>query len=960
MKFLPFLLSLLLLNPSSTLGQEKLSDFNWPTEWGSNPKLLRISNSQESIFTLVTGNDGTLELWKINDAGQTTLKVGAVDQMSGFKELYKSSIAFSVYETEASTIFTMGWTVDNQYKILSYVYSIKENTLQPLSRSSLPSSAYNKPFVFQGELYLNYPNNETGTYRLNEEKAAFEKVTAFKNWTYISQHEGALLFRDNDANFLKIEGTKITEVFSGEGTVDARGNYIFVTNNTHVVGYDWMKERAVRVEKNLYQNYHVYNNHFYGLKKLNTNELRVDVFNFETGRLINDKIFTISNLTYPQTVNYSFSGKHLFAYSQQDYLYTSKNPDITVFMADLDTFEPKLLKTKETANSNFQVRNGLLIHGYHLYQIQEDSLVKVADLGFSYTSNSGYYFTKNYTYPDDRELFHYDLSTLEATLVKDFKTIPRKKLLSSIGSLKKGGNSVAAVFALNQDLTGYDLWRDTGTEMERIFGPLAKDLPWINPNTISITSPNDNKLSINGESYQINANNELTALQKPDVLPVTPLKYVPYKDSLVYLNHAEKAVVIAKDSLDKNYRVFVKIENYDYYQQSDPRVLEKLQIKNLSGMLVVFWSGWSNNFNSTISTSNYLYCEYKNATLRKPLLTSGWRNEGEEMQIVFENEKVLLFSEDRFVIALNKLNPSFNVIYKTSSRVYKPKVLSSNPNILYFISYQTRGGGGCTFYNLETGEANSYYAPSDRVIQIVNEEFGYFYSNTDGPSNHPLLWNFKLQKMERKYENLSYWNLVSPDLTVINYSGKDNTHLSRIQPDGSLETILESPKSLFSLNESKNELIYLKTTEAEGTELWAYSLDSLSERLLYDALPGPESYPISFAKMYGDSLYFVMEQNKVEGPQLWLANLKTEVALAVDASEPSLTIYPNPSSGSLQVAYSQEIQGYRVIDQLGKTVKKGEWPTDGKVDIENLPLGSYILLLESKGKTLKKRFLVMK
>jgi Tol biopolymer transport system component len=190
---------------------------------------------------------------------------------------------------------------------------------------------------------------------------------------------------------------------------------------------------------------------------------------------------------------------------------------------------------------------------------------------------------------------------------------------------------------------------------------------------------------------------------------------------------------------------------------------------------------------------------------------------------------------------------------------------------------------------------------------------------------------------------------------------KPYTVLYEFDESGNLDSLLSSNTGNFTFNSLKDELVYQKFTEEEGMEIWAYNLEKEEERLVLDFTPGRGSSNITFAKAYGDKLYYLAELSKEEGQQLWLYQMEEkeiEQILAVNEASQELKIYPNPTSKNLKIASDEIFQSYTIFNIAGRKMLEGKLKETNSVEVSNLPAGYYLLNLKNNESHVTKRFVI--
>jgi hypothetical protein len=115
----------------------------------------------------------------------------------------------------------------------------------------------------------------------------------------------------------------------------------------------------------------------------------------------------------------------------------------------------------------------------------------------------------------------------------------------------------------------------------------------------------------------------------------------------------------------------------------------------------------------------------------------------------------------------------------------------------------------------------------------------------------------------------------------------------------------------------------------------------------------------------GDSVYFNSTSDTVQlkpGKYLLLTDVKLEkpnLEISTKMEEivenEELTIFPNPTSGFINIRSGFTVTGYEVTDIMGRKLVKGDSIVDGEIWIGTLTPGTYYLTLSSaKGLVTKK------
>jgi len=74
-------------------------------------------------------------------------------------------------------------------------------------------------------------------------------------------------------------------------------------------------------------------------------------------------------------------------------------------------------------------------------------------------------------------------------------------------------------------------------------------------------------------------------------------------------------------------------------------------------------------------------------------------------------------------------------------------------------------------------------------------------------------------------------------------------------------------------------------------------------------------------------------------------------------SEKGITLYPNPSTDEIRIEQLVRPATYVIYDMFGKIQQKGTAANNQPISLKSLLAGSYLMLIETDGKQLKKSFI---
>jgi hypothetical protein len=73
-------------------------------------------------------------------------------------------------------------------------------------------------------------------------------------------------------------------------------------------------------------------------------------------------------------------------------------------------------------------------------------------------------------------------------------------------------------------------------------------------------------------------------------------------------------------------------------------------------------------------------------------------------------------------------------------------------------------------------------------------------------------------------------------------------------------------------------------------------------------------------------------------------------------AEQGITLYPNPSTDEIRIQQLVSPASYTIYDMFGKIQQKGTTANNQTISLKSLMAGSYLMLIETDGKQLKKSF----
>jgi hypothetical protein len=97
-------------------------------------------------------------------------------------------------------------------------------------------------------------------------------------------------------------------------------------------------------------------------------------------------------------------------------------------------------------------------------------------------------------------------------------------------------------------------------------------------------------------------------------------------------------------------------------------------------------------------------------------------------------------------------------------------------------------------------------------------------------------------------------------------------------------------------------------------------------------------------------------------PSNWIVNQNGTIAmnelldLTSLTTEQGITLYPNPSSDEIRIQQLVNPATYIIYDMFGKVQQKGTATNNQTISLKSLMAGSYLMLIDTDGKQLKKSF----
>ena len=105
------------------------------------------------------------------------------------------------------------------------------------------------------------------------------------------------------------------------------------------------------------------------------------------------------------------------------------------------------------------------------------------------------------------------------------------------------------------------------------------------------------------------------------------------------------------------------------------------------------------------------------------------------------------------------------------------------------------------------------------------------------------------------------------------------------------------------------------------------------------------------------SLYvFKVDEPSVNSTATYFLDLWCKSASLVDLSTNSFSVYPNPSSSTLFINSTKNVEEIEIVDLVGNTVYSAA-KNSGSVDISNLRSGVYMIAVKIDGIKMTKRFI---
>jgi hypothetical protein len=95
-------------------------------------------------------------------------------------------------------------------------------------------------------------------------------------------------------------------------------------------------------------------------------------------------------------------------------------------------------------------------------------------------------------------------------------------------------------------------------------------------------------------------------------------------------------------------------------------------------------------------------------------------------------------------------------------------------------------------------------------------------------------------------------------------------------------------------------------------------------------------------------------------PSNWIVNQNGTISMnaVLDLSpitqEPALTLYPNPTAEDIRIQAFVGTATYIIYDMHGKIQQQGSATNNQAISLKSLPAGTYLMLIETNGKHLKK------
>lgn len=128
---------------------------------------------------------------------------------------------------------------------------------------------------------------------------------------------------------------------------------------------------------------------------------------------------------------------------------------------------------------------------------------------------------------------------------------------------------------------------------------------------------------------------------------------------------------------------------------------------------------------------------------------------------------------------------------------------------------------------------------------------------------------------------------------------------------------------------------------------------SLSSAVIpFDTLSYVKGNDFMSVQFQNDTIHTVWGDQRSGNLRIYYATLAQDdfnVSISeITSKEDQLVVYPNPSSGKIQVNISEEFE-YRILDAVGKEYSNGKALSAELIDISNLKTGNYSLIIELNG-----------
>lgn len=293
-------------------------------------------------------------------------------------------------------------------------------------------------------------------------------------------------------------------------------------------------------------------------------------------------------------------------------------------------------------------------------------------------------------------------------------------------------------------------------------------------------------------------------------------------------------------------------------------------------------------------------------------------------------------------------NPEANTLkYKDDFNQLKASWLSDYPNIEHIYIFQTKNGCGKFTDNLmKIKEAQRQIAAESANISIIS---------TDGVSHFSDLCHFPLiNGYEIFADRLAplvlrdlYGVATSNDIDVPMISDaylKDETTII-LETDSNSDLLIDNTAEYFELT-SENQATITNISVNENKIIITTSKDVRNSNPTISYLGQPSGIPTSEN--------FITNSNDLEiiSFSKFLVNTSS-LSLETNFAHDKIRVFPNPSNNAIEILGLKTSEPYEIYNVMCSEVKKGIVSLEGKIDIENLKKGIYLLKLTQSNQIIK-------